>query len=119
MTDDLDELQKVAEAPTPGPWEAFEASKACEYQSKVEAPNLPEYDNPVCYLGDYREHANARYIATFDPPTVRRLIARLREEKACAELAERAANSAGVEIRWVRGVDGAVIGMTTHREGER
>lgn len=83
MTDlDLDALEAVARAATPGPWE-----------TRCEGPGEPTrvcHDSEyVIYLGyDYAADLDAKdaaHIATFDPPTVLALIARVKEAEAGIE----------------------------------
>lgn len=66
---DLDELERLAQAATPGPWEAdcdsgF-VSGICQFWDKSEY----DFDNP---------HNNAAYIAATNPQTVLELIAHIR-----------------------------------------
>lgn len=83
--DDLDALEAVARAATPGPWET-----RCEgYGEPTWVCHDSEY---VIYLGyDYAAELGAEdgaHIATFDPPTVRALITRVREAETRLREAE-------------------------------
>ena len=78
MTDlDLDALEAVARAATPGPW---------TYKPTILGlPNTTVMagDDQLGYMGVGHFLApNATHVATFDPPTVLTLIAKLREAEA-------------------------------------
>ena len=64
--DRLAGMRRVAEAATPGPWEAFGATP-------VMAPS-----RPVCAIWGPDQEYDATHIATFDPPTVLALLDGLR-----------------------------------------
>lgn len=79
MTDlNLNELRKVAEAATPGPWEVADEGYDERYV----------YDSAsgqMCWTPDLPGHwslADATHIATFDPPTVLALLDRVAELEA-------------------------------------
>jgi len=77
---DLDELEAVANAATEGPWffgEADESGLTVVDTGRVE-------DFPIARS----ETQNARFIATFDPPTVLAMAARIRELKAALRAVE-------------------------------
>ena len=81
MTDlDLDALEAVARAATPGPW---------TYKPTILGlPNTTVMagDDQLGYIGVGHFLApNATHIAAFDPPTVLALIAKLREAEAVIE----------------------------------
>ena len=87
MTLDLDALESVARAATPGPWH-----QGAHY---IGAGGEP-YD-PEVFVGQASILCDAEHIAAFDPPTVRALITRIRE-------AERERD----EARWAAGIVGDV-----------
>ena len=94
MTLNLDDLEAVARAATPGPWEAEPyLYTADDDRVRVTSPS----DGPLFNLAEGVEPVNASHIAAFDPPTVRALITRLRE-------AERERDGA----RWAAGIVGEV-----------
>ena len=80
MTLNLDDLEAIArKTDTPGPWET-----RCE--GYKEPTRVCHDSEAVIYLGydywaDFTE-GDAEHIATFDPPTVLALIAKLREAEA-------------------------------------
>lgn len=71
----LTELKRVAEAATPGPW------IAAKYASSIVGlPVVGQLEGrAICnaYIGGPESDGNARHIATFDPPTVLAMIARI------------------------------------------
>lgn len=74
---ELEELKKVAQAATPGPWQ-----NGIDDLEGVVAPHQPGLGNVVCIPPTKRMYSslekwaeNAEFIATFDPPTVLALIA--------------------------------------------
>ena len=75
MTLDLDALEAVARAATPGPWH-----QGAHY---IGAGGEP-YD-PEAFVGQASILCDAEHIAAFDPPTVLALIAKLREAEAVIE----------------------------------
>lgn len=83
---DLDHLRAVAEAATSGPWEWREG-----HARYLTAPD----DAKVLHASSYEDHedvqsseADARHVATFDPPTVLALIAELERLHSWAGLME-------------------------------
>ena len=72
---DLDALEAVAKAATPGPWEAY-ADRCVR----------TEPYGPIIYDDSCQENENAdanmAYVATFDPPTTLALIAEVRSLRA-------------------------------------
>lgn len=73
---DLDALESVANAATPGPWEAGEEAPEWTASQRVFAPGLgDEQDDTICEAVEFKD---ATHIAAFDPPTVLALIARVR-----------------------------------------
>ena len=82
MTLNLEDLEAVARAATPGPW---------TYKPTILGlPNTTVMagDDQMGYMGVGHFLApNATHVATFDPPTVLALIAKLREAEAVIEAA--------------------------------
>ena len=78
MSDNLDNLRKIAEAANPGPWETlggqgpFGTHAVCH---RMEQGTLVE----IAYRDAHFDKANAVHIATFDPPTVLALLTRLEQ----------------------------------------
>lgn len=90
---DLDELERVARAATPGPWEFNMAGtggrdgKLIYNEVYVYAPDCGVDDIAVASdiadpLTGQLSEANAAHIATFDPPTVLKLLAVVEAAKA-------------------------------------
>lgn len=77
----LDEIEKVAQAATDGPWSVGRYDEI----DSPEGPLLAGLSVGDC--GVVRWTHDAIHIATFDPPTVLALIARLREAEAKVERA--------------------------------
>lgn len=69
---DLDVLEKVARAATPGPWHQTRTRRFVSH--RVGTPHVCEVD-----CGEKAWEANSAHIATFDPPTVLKLIALARD----------------------------------------
>lgn len=104
---ELNELRKIAEAATPGPWEAYDRGIGYEvYQS----------GSDWCLNSGQREtfsKSDATHIATFDPPTVLALLSRLEQAEARVKLLEsgivselattsvNAAQTIGSEVSWI------------------
>ena len=84
---DLDALEAVARAATPGPWH-----QGAHY---IGAGGEP-YD-PEAVVGQASILCDAEHIAAFDPPTVRALITRIREAEQERD-----------EARWAAGIVGDV-----------
>lgn len=85
MTTNLDELRKVAEAATPGPWtrdgvgvlgarEDWDLGKG---PARIMAAQMPWRRE--------RMEANAEHVATFDPPTVLALLSRLEQAEQAVQ----------------------------------
>lgn len=80
---DLDALEAVANAATPGPWLAADEAPEWTAAQRVFAPELgDEQDDTICEAVEYKD---AEHIATFDPPAVLALIARVRAAEATIE----------------------------------
>lgn len=92
----LAELRRIAEAATPGPWELdireygfrIRMGSAVPYTGVYKPQHLIEWDPGVYYALEYPEtdaenrqyleaEANARHIATFDPPTALAMLDRI------------------------------------------
>lgn len=88
MTDRWDDLDRAAEAATPGPWQSKDlgrGSGASAFGCYV--VDAVESGYPGAMLEGLRSEADARYVAHADPSTIRELIAdnrRLREALAGA-----------------------------------
>ncbi|MEQ7847738.1 ead/Ea22-like family protein [Nocardioides kribbensis] len=79
MSDQIQRLREVAEAATEGPWvDDQDAPASCVYS--------PTEDTFVTAPFDWNATgSDTRYIATFDPPTVLELLARLERAEAAVE----------------------------------
>lgn len=99
---DLAKLEEVARAATEGPWEAvlaadprgqpvpYYAGLVCLIQDGGPAERVSVVTGDGRFVPSRAWQANALHIATFDPPTVLALIARLREvEEALEPFAKR------------------------------
>ncbi len=96
---DLDALEATARAATPGPWLIGNSEMYGPSAITRDAEGLPQVqDQWVCDAD--AGHPNAEHIATFDPPTVLALIARLREAEAVI------AEIGSLEPMWPRGMYG-------------
>lgn len=74
------DLQAIADAATPGPWEHVQAGGGREnyvYATDARYPSLPGNESPVkvAWVTSTQQPDTARFIATFDPPTVSKLLA--------------------------------------------
>lgn len=91
MSIDLDALERIAQAATPGPWdieyevEHYDYGPSERWPSTLIGPrrNPPgvlaeKYGNRINEIAELRDE-DAEHIAAFDPPTVLALIARVRE----------------------------------------
>lgn len=112
MSDNLDNLRKVAEAATPGPWETlggqgpFGTHAVCH---RMEQGTLVE----IAYRDAHFDKANAVHIATFDPPTVLALLTRLEQAEQAAQRVRELADPdwclsipAGAKRELLRALDG-------------
>ena len=71
----LDELRKVAEAATPGPWHAEKKPSSLECDGKTfDAWMVYTDDDLASGFWAYEGDADMEHIATFDPPTVLALL---------------------------------------------
>jgi len=89
VTRDLDELRKVAERATPGPWTEFHENGT---PGEFEPFNCPPATGAT--LLDYapmeQRAKDAKFIATFDPTTVLALLTQLEQaEQAVARVREK------------------------------
>lgn len=76
MTTNLDHLESLARAATPGPWEAAYDGLVLEYEVR-------DYHDNLCAKVDFGNvEANAAYIAAANPQIVLELIAELRQTRA-------------------------------------
>lgn len=101
MTLDLDALEAVARAATPGPWH-----QGAHYIGAGGEPHDPE-----AVVGQAPILCDAEHIAAFDPPTVRALITRLREaERHNVQLLREAVKREGR----VRRAEGAIAEALNH-----
>lgn len=73
---ELNELRKIAEAATPGPW-ITRLLMATQKTAVHSVDDLGKYSTPVVTRGISAE--NAKHIAAFDPPTVLALLSRLEQ----------------------------------------
>src|SRR5690606_964540 len=97
---DLDALEATARAATPGPWEADDNMPFSPELQGIFAPEQRRYVLKVDFGDQPESPADAEHIATFDPPTVLALIARLREAEAVIEAID------AIEPMWPRGMYG-------------
>lgn len=81
---DLERLEEIARAATPGPWQ-----NGIDDLEGVVAPDNPGLGNVICIPPTKKMYSslehwtdNAAHIATFNPPTVLRLISLLKEQEA-------------------------------------
>lgn len=89
MSDNLDELRKIAEAATQGVWERFDVTDLDTFGvtdlAHVLASEL-ETEDAVQAVATGVTREDAQHIATFDPPTVLRLLDLVESEAEYAEL---------------------------------
>ena len=76
---DLTDLRKIAEAATPGPW--VYGDNRDGLGNKLHPAKFPGKYNPIADF-EYTEDEDAEHIATFDPPAVLALLARLEQAEA-------------------------------------
>ena len=123
MTLNLDALEAVARAATPGPWtinwetDEYHAGMPDKWALSINGPEASDFADLAA--------ADAEHMATFDPPTVLALIAKLREAeaemharelhhfeeeklRAEAEAKLREAEQERDEARWAAGIVGDV-----------
>lgn len=81
---DLDKLERVARAATPGPWEANQ-----EFANRWRVDEVPAQYHPLAAIyghGDYASlQGNADYIAAANPAVVLEIVRRLRAAEADAK----------------------------------
>lgn len=83
---DLGKLTEIAEAATPGPWlDTIDAVKPMANGVRTAVVWSPCPRTPPSSDRHKQWRLDAAFIATFDPPTVLRLLARLREVESQAE----------------------------------
>lgn len=117
MKIDLDALEAVARDATPGPWiadppSAWDTDDVGGYQLqaavRVKDSGSITWDD---HGGEVFKPADAEFIATFDPPTVRALITRLREaERHNVQLLREAVKREGR----VKRAEGAIAEALNH-----
>jgi len=78
MTLNLDTLRKIAEAATPGPWEASDRGIGYEVH------DASAYELNSGMRETFTE-SDATHIATFDPPTVLALLSRLEQAEQAVQ----------------------------------
>ena len=80
----LDQLDAVAEAATPGPWERLAGDYGRRVACQPARVLSPGRDHTVARVEsrDGQHHNDAVYLATFSPPVVRNLIERARRLEA-------------------------------------
>jgi len=99
---DLEELKRLAEAATPGPWEkrSYQSGTACVVMREWIGPKSKEYGNGFLaahmtaynidfqdeHLIDAEKNATASFIAAANPSTILSLIQRVEEAEADREL---------------------------------
>lgn len=90
MTLDLDELERVAKAATPGPWRVEGFVKRGGAIAKIISHGLnAQGDGPAGYVGDTYGEADAKFVAALNPAVCLALISRARgAERLEAEKSE-------------------------------
>lgn len=105
---DLSQLREVAGQATPGPWETlggqgpFGTHAVCH---RMEQGTLVE----LAYRDAHFDKTNAVHIATFDPPTVLALIARLEAAEQAVARVREVCESDGYEVSNEFGTWDAVV----------
>lgn len=79
---DLDALEAVAQAATPGPWQVLDSIHGDPVVHQVDRAILSGGGVATAFHGEDYGRADAVHIAAFDPPTVLALIAELRDSRA-------------------------------------
>lgn len=114
LTDErLAELRRIAQAATPGPWEASENARVIEGQFDGEQTQIlqmggvrwPNPDNGKNERYYEQREANAAHIAAFDPPTVLALLDTLAAARATAAIWKQAAKMHRKWLKWSPGYD--------------
>lgn len=77
---DLNSLERIAQAATPGPWTTFDEDGEAYSSPPATGAFLVEYGADA-----EQKMRDIRHIATFDPPTVLALIARVRHAEAAID----------------------------------
>lgn len=119
MSENLDELRKIAEAATPGPWtleyensDDWEAGindgdyphtihgpRNCSFDNWTDKSKIQDYLNRVTEISEMVDE-DAEFIATFDPPTVLGLITRLEQAEQAAARVREVATGDPTEYGW-------------------
>ena len=99
MTPSYDELRRIAEAATPGPWEFYDTNEGLwGVRSPHVNPPIVETDESLLWEDEnleYRtvakeihehESIDMKFIATFNPKTVLELLDRIKELEGCDEI---------------------------------
>ncbi len=99
MTRDLDHLEKLAKAATPGPWEI---NKAWNWRRDRTAVIAPEKCSVASTYHDDLDtgEANGAYVAAANPKTILALIDRIRKLSAVSEDANDGSPRAIDLIQW-------------------
>jgi hypothetical protein len=89
---DLAEMRRVAEAATPGPWMVSGIRYKLVNYDRAQAHLIgPDGDGVALVLYEEKHHAqhwaDAKFVATFDPPTVKALIVRSERADTIAKAA--------------------------------
>ncbi len=80
MTLDLDDLERVASAATPGPWRVEGLIKRGGMIAKIISHGMNERgDGPAGYVGDTYGVADAEFVAALNPAVCLALLARARD----------------------------------------
>lgn len=109
--DDLDRLEQIAKAATPGPWKATGLEYGCFYiltddESGMVADDAPDAEAALARARGYGQglpmEANAAHIAAFHPETAQQLITALRTAREARETAERERDALAQQVEALR-----------------
>ena len=81
----IDNLARLAEAATPGPWEATQEGLTHPDGWEIDAPDGPVVSECCGYRGSVGKTADAEFIAAANPATILRLIEELRKATRAAQ----------------------------------
>lgn len=94
---DLDALEKLADEATPGPWRHYSHGlpefSSVQHLVESESPGVNEGDGLVC-VTNAPNNRDAAFIAAANPPTIKALIAELKEARATIADVDSAARQA-------------------------